>query len=95
MLIYESLHFTVQSDVLQFKYSVIINDCPIAVGVKNPHKFWMCRQPRNDTSLTHVMRLAAHSTTSPTPNAMGQSFIMTLYFLMPRNDILFCFFFFY
>jgi hypothetical protein len=25
------------------------------------------------------MRLAAHSTTSPTPTAMGQSFIMTLY----------------
>jgi hypothetical protein len=29
-----------------------------------------------DTSLTHVM---IHSTTSPTPTAMGQSFIMTLY----------------
>jgi hypothetical protein len=29
-----------------------------------------------DTSLTHVMRLAAHSITSPTPAAMGQSFIM-------------------
>jgi hypothetical protein len=27
-----------------------------------------------DTSLTHVMRLPAHSTTSPTPTAMGQSF---------------------
>jgi hypothetical protein len=27
--------------------SFIINDCPIAVGVENPHKFWMCRQPRN------------------------------------------------
>jgi hypothetical protein len=37
-------------------------------------------QPIGDTSLTHVMRLAAHSTTSPTPTAMGQSFIMTLYF---------------
>jgi hypothetical protein len=32
-----------------------------------------------DTSLTHVMRLPAHSTTSPAPTAMGQSFIMTLY----------------
>jgi hypothetical protein len=31
--------------------------------------------PIGDTSLTHVMRLAAHSTTSPTPTAMGQSFI--------------------
>jgi hypothetical protein len=35
--------------------------------------------PIGDTSLTHVMRLAAHSTTPPTPTAMGQSFIMTLY----------------
>jgi hypothetical protein len=35
--------------------------------------------PIDDTSLAHVMRLAAHSTTSPTPTAMGQSFIMTLY----------------
>jgi hypothetical protein len=22
---------------------IIINDYPIAVGVENPHKFWMCR----------------------------------------------------
>jgi hypothetical protein len=35
--------------------------------------------PIDDTSLTHVMRLAAHSTTSPTPTAMGQSFIIILY----------------
>jgi hypothetical protein len=35
--------------------------------------------PIGDTSLTHVMRPAAHSTTSPTPTAMGQSFIMILY----------------
>jgi hypothetical protein len=34
--------------------------------------------PIGDTSLTHVMRLAAHSTTSPTPTAMGQSFIMKM-----------------
>jgi hypothetical protein len=32
-----------------------------------------------DTNRTHVMRLAAHSTTSATPTAMGLSFIMTLY----------------
>jgi hypothetical protein len=32
----------------------------------------------DDTSLTHVMRLAAHSTTSPTLTVMGQSFIITL-----------------
>jgi hypothetical protein len=35
--------------------------------------------PNGDTSLTHVMRLAAHSITSPTPTAIGQSFIMTLH----------------
>jgi hypothetical protein len=28
--------------------------------------------PIGDTSLTHVMRLTAHSTTSPTPTAMEQ-----------------------
>jgi hypothetical protein len=25
------------------RYRVIINDCPIAFGVENPHKFGMCR----------------------------------------------------
>jgi hypothetical protein len=35
--------------------------------------------PIGDTSLIHVMRLAAHSTTSSTPTVMGESFIMTLY----------------
>jgi hypothetical protein len=34
--------------------------------------------PIGDTSLTHLMRLAAHSTPSPTPTAMGQSFIMKM-----------------
>jgi hypothetical protein len=33
--------------------------------------------PIGDASLTHVIKLAAHSTTSPTPTAMRQSFIMT------------------
>jgi hypothetical protein len=36
--------------------------------------------PIGDTSLTHIIRLAAHSTTSPTATAMVQSFIMTLYY---------------
>jgi hypothetical protein len=45
--------------------------------------------PIGDTSLTHIMRLAAHSTTSPTPTAVGQSFIMTLYIkLVSRKYIL-------
>jgi hypothetical protein len=33
--------------------------------------------PIGDASLTDIIKLAAHSTTSPTPNAMRQSFIMT------------------
>jgi hypothetical protein len=37
--------------------------------------------PIGDASLTHVIKLAAHSTTSPTPTAMRQSFIMTPYFV--------------
>jgi hypothetical protein len=45
--------------------------------------------PIGDTSLTHVMRLAAHSTTSPTPIAMGQSFMMTLYFVLHKYLIRF------
>jgi hypothetical protein len=32
--------------------------------------------PIGDASLTHVIKLAAHSTTSPTPTAMRQSFLM-------------------
>jgi hypothetical protein len=31
----------------------------------------------SDASLTHVIKLAAHSTISPTPTAMKQSFIMS------------------
>jgi hypothetical protein len=74
----------------QGNYRVIINDCTIVVGVENPHKFSMCRQPRKldklvdrfplppaappigDTSLTHIMKLAAHSTKPPTPTTMVQ-----------------------
>jgi hypothetical protein len=37
--------------------------------------------PIGDTSLTHVRRLAVHSITSPTPTAMGQSFIIILDYL--------------
>jgi hypothetical protein len=37
--------------------------------------------PIGDASLTHVIKLAAHSTTSPTPTAMKQSFIMTPYYV--------------
>ncbi|CAH1377278.1 unnamed protein product [Tenebrio molitor] len=36
--------------------------------------------PIGDASLTHVIKLAAHSTTSPTPTAM-RSFIMTPFYL--------------
>jgi hypothetical protein len=34
-----------------------------------------------DASFTHVIKVAAHSTTSLTPTAMRQSFIMTPYLL--------------
>jgi hypothetical protein len=42
-------------------------------------KFTPAALPIGDASLTHVIKLAAHSTTSPTPTAMRQSFIMTPY----------------
>jgi hypothetical protein len=35
--------------------------------------------PIGDVSFTHVIKLAAHSITPPTPTAMRQSFIMTPY----------------
>jgi hypothetical protein len=35
--------------------------------------------PIGDVSFTHVIKLAAHSITPPTPAAVGQSFIMTPY----------------
>jgi hypothetical protein len=60
-------------------YRVIINDCPIAVDKLVDSFSPLSVSPFiDDTSLTHVMRLAAHSTTSPTPTVMGQSFIITL-----------------
>jgi hypothetical protein len=34
--------------------------------------------PIGDTSFIHVMRPRAHSTTSPTPTVMGQSFIIII-----------------
>jgi hypothetical protein len=36
---YEGLYYTYRG--------FIINDCPIAVGVENLYKFWMCRQLHN------------------------------------------------
>jgi hypothetical protein len=42
--------------------------------------------PIGDASLTRVIKLAAHSTTSPTPTAMRQSFIMTPYNKTMQND---------
>jgi hypothetical protein len=81
------------SKIDTFYLKVIINDCPIAVCVENPHKFWMCRQRRNVRQTSRQVSTTvgsatyrrykshscyeAHSTTSPTPTAMGQSFIMT------------------
>jgi hypothetical protein len=45
--------------------------------------------PIGDASLTHVIKLAAHSTTSPTPTAiMTQSFKMTPYYYYSGHGIL-------
>jgi hypothetical protein len=33
--------------------------------------------PSGDTSLTHIIKLAAHAPKTPTPTTMRQSFIMT------------------
>jgi hypothetical protein len=40
-----------------------------------------------DASLTHVIKLAAHSTTSPTPTAMRQYFIKTPYLLFRTRNL--------
>jgi hypothetical protein len=45
--------------------------------------------PIGDTSLTHVIRLAAHSTKSSTSTAMGQSFIITR--ISPNRPSIFIF----
>jgi hypothetical protein len=44
-------------------YRVIINDCPIIVGVENPHKCWMCRQPRNVGQTSRQISTTAGSAT--------------------------------
>jgi hypothetical protein len=43
-------------------YKVIINDCPI-VGVEYPHKFWMCRYPRNVRQTSGQISTTAGSAT--------------------------------
>jgi hypothetical protein len=40
--------------------------------------------PVDDASLTHVIKLTAHSNTSPTPTAMRQSFVITPYQQGPK-----------
>jgi uncharacterized membrane protein len=47
-----------------FKYRVIINYCTIVVGVENPHKFWMCRQPRNVRQTSRQISTTASIATS-------------------------------
>jgi hypothetical protein len=42
---------------------LIINNCPIAVGVENPHKFWMCRQPRDVRQTSRHISTTAGSAT--------------------------------
>jgi hypothetical protein len=38
----QSVFLQLESTIYKYR-SIYINDCPIAVGVENPHKFWMCR----------------------------------------------------
>jgi hypothetical protein len=40
----------------------------------------------SDASLTHVIKLAAHSSTSSTPTATRQSFIMIPYYSIFNNQ---------
>jgi arginyl-tRNA--protein-N-Asp/Glu arginylyltransferase len=44
-------------------YKVIINDCPIVVGVENPHKFWMCRHPRRFIQTSRLISTTVRSAT--------------------------------
>jgi hypothetical protein len=48
---------------MKLLYRVIINDCPIAVVVENPHKFLMCRQSRNVRQTTKQTSTTASSAT--------------------------------
>jgi hypothetical protein len=43
-------------------YRVIISYYPIAVAVENPHKFWMCRQPRNVRQTRQISTTAGSAT---------------------------------
>jgi hypothetical protein len=47
----------------QQMYRVIPNDCLIAVGVENSHKFWICRQPRNVRQTSRQISITAWSAT--------------------------------
>jgi hypothetical protein len=44
-------------------YRVITNYCLIAIGVKNSHKFWICRQPRNVRQTSRQISITARSAT--------------------------------
>jgi hypothetical protein len=46
--------------------------------------------PIGDSSVTHVIRLAVHSTTSPVPAAIGQSFITTCICVSADKSIWLC-----
>jgi hypothetical protein len=48
---------------VQFFYRAIINDCSIAVGSENPHKFWMCRLLRNVRQTSRQISTTASSAT--------------------------------
>jgi hypothetical protein len=59
----------VRATAYQEKYTITVDRFPLPA----------VSPPVGDTSLTHVMRFAAHSTMSPRPTAMLQLFIIILY----------------
>jgi hypothetical protein len=65
----------------QLAFKILTNfGCAVNLATldKLVHRFRLppVSPPIDDTSLTRIMRLAAHSITPPRPTLMGQSFIM-------------------
>jgi hypothetical protein len=56
------LNYPLGSSQIVARYRVI-NDCPVAVGVENPHKFWMCRSLATLAKLVNLISTIARSAT--------------------------------
>jgi hypothetical protein len=70
------IEYGVKLNVIQ----VIINNCPIAVGVENPQTFWMCRQLRNVRKLVDRYPLLLQPVAPPISDTT-LTHVMRLYFL--------------